>query len=53
MNKTRRLSCVGQSSYAVPKCYILELKTEGILCYSSWAEKILKDDELTDFEQIF
>ena len=41
------------SSYAAPKCNILEIKTEGVLCYSSWADAIYKDDELNDYEQIF
>lgn len=44
---------MGQNSYAAPKCNILEIKTEGVLCTSSWAENIYKDDELNDYEQIF
>ena len=42
-----------QNSYAAPKCEILEIKTEGILCYSSSADGIYKNDELNDYEQIF
>lgn len=53
MNKTNYLSCMGQSSYAAPECEILEIKTEGVLCASSWADDICKDDELDDYEQIF
>ena len=55
MNKTNYPSCMGQSSYAAPKCEILEIKTEGVLCYSSSADDIYKDDELTgdDYYQIF
>lgn len=53
MNKSNYPSCMGQNSYAAPKCEILEIKTEGVLCYSSSADDIYKDDELNDYEQIF
>ena len=55
MNKTNYPSCMGQSSYAAPKCEILEIKTEGVLCYSSSADKITWGDELgdNDYEQIY
>lgn len=53
MNKTIYPSCMSQSSYAAPKCEILEIKTEGVLCYSSSADGIYKGDELEDYEQIY
>ena len=53
MNKTNYSSCMGQSSYAAPKCEILEIKTEGVLCYSSSAGDILVDEELDDYTQIY
>lgn len=53
MSKTNYPSCMGQSSYAAPKCEILEIKSEGVLCASSSAENILKGEELEDYEQIF
>ena len=57
MNKSNYPSCMGQSSYAAPKCEILEIKTEGVLCYSSSADVIMRGDELFEgengYEQIF
>ena len=53
MNKNYNPSCMCHYSYAAPKWEILEIKTEGILCYSSSADDIYKDDELNDYEQIF
>ncbi len=55
MNKSNYPSGMGQNSYAAPKCEILEIKTEGVLCASSWADKITKENELTgdDYYQIF
>ena len=55
MNKTNYLSCMCDSPYTSPKCEILEIKTEGVLCYSSSADRILKGDELENsyYEQLF
>lgn len=41
------------SAYSRPECTVLEINTEGVLCYSSSAGNIIKGDELTDYEQIF
>ena len=55
MNKTNLSGCMSHGSYSSPECQVLEVKTEGVLCYSSSAENIFKNDELTndDYSQIF
>ena len=47
------LSALNIGSYSRPECTVLEINTEGVLCYSSSADDIHKDDELNDYEQIF
>lgn len=55
MNKTENLADMGRIPYSRPECIILEIKPEGILCYSSQAEKFVWKEELEDnyYEQIF
>ena len=55
MKKTNYQADANKNLYCTPECTILEIKTEGILCSSSWAEKFLKSEDLTndDYSQIF
>lgn len=55
MIKTKNMADMDKYPYCRPECTILEIKTEGILCASSWADKITKGNELTgdDYYQIF
>ena len=55
MNKTDYLRRAEKNSYVAPKCDILHIKTEGLLCISSAADFIQKGEALEDefFEQIF
>lgn len=56
MNKLNYPSCMSGSSYTSPECEILEIRTEGILCYSSSADMISQRDLIDfddDYHQIF
>lgn len=56
MLKNTKQDALGRSPYSRPECNILEIKTEGVLCFSptgSSADKLTVGDELTDYEQIY
>jgi hypothetical protein len=56
MLKNTKQAALGRSPYSRPECNILEIKTEGVLCFSptgSSADKLTLGDELTDYEQIY
>lgn len=56
MIKHTTQAAMGQIPYSRPECNVLEIKTEGVLCYSltgSSADDFKPGDELTDYEQIF
>lgn len=46
----------GLCPYSRPECNILEIKTEGVLCFSptgSTGENFTLGEEITDYEQIY
>lgn len=55
MKITKHQASTNKNMYCTPECGILEIKTEGIICSSSSADKIVLGDPLTDefFDQIF
>ena len=56
MIKNTKLTDRGQSPYSRPECNVLEIKTEGVLCFSpvgSTADDFTLGQEITDYEQIF
>ena len=56
MIKNRNRAAMGYAPYSRPECNVLDIKTEGVLCYSptgSSADDLTLGDELTDYEQIY
>ena len=56
MIKNTKLTDRGQSPYSRPECNVLDIKTEGVLCFSPaglTGEDFTLGQEITDYEQIF
>lgn len=55
MKLTRNQADANKNLYCTPECSVLEIKTEGVLCYSSFADDIEMGDVLKEdcFEQLF
>ena len=56
MKKTIDKAIMKQISYSSPETFVLDIRSEGILCSSntgSSAADMTLEDPLTDYEQIF
>lgn len=56
MLKNTKQAALGRSPYSRPECNILEIKTEGVLCFSPTGltgENFTLGEEINDYEQIY
>lgn len=54
MKLTKNQVDTNKSLYCAPECCVLDIKTEGVICYSSFADDIEMGDVLKEdcFEQL-
>ena len=56
MKKTNDNAIMKSLSYSSPEVFVLEFKSEGVLCFSptgSSADDFTLGNEVTDYEQIY
>ena len=56
MKKTNDKAIMKDISYSSPEAFVLDIKTEGVLCFSSTGstgENFTLGEEITDYEQIY